>query len=127
MVQICTNRRGPNQRLRWCQTARQLLEPTFFRALCDPTRVGVLVRLAELGAPAPVKAVASCCEVDLSVVSRHLGVLRAAGIVASQRQGKEVLYQIRWQVVVETLRQMADAIAACCPPPLDSKKETPRV
>lgn len=108
--------RTESRRLACCQTAGDLLEPELFKALCDPTRLGVLLRLAELGRPSTVTEVAGCCPVDLSVVSRHLAVLRRAGIVDSQRRGKEVLYRLLYSRLAGTLRRMADAIEACCPP-----------
>lgn len=104
------------RRLACCQTAGDLLEPELFKALCDPTRLGVLLHLAERGQPSTVTEVAGCCPVDLSVVSRHLAVLRRAGIVDAQRRGKEVLYRLLYSQLAGTLRRMADAIEACCPP-----------
>lgn len=75
----------------------------------------MLLRLAEVGGPATVSEVAECCPVDLSVVSRHLAVLRRAGIVTAERRGKEMLHRIRYATLAATLRSMADAIEACCP------------
>lgn len=120
MAQTC--KRGPSEpppqahRLQCCDRAGELLEPDFFRALCDPTRLGVLLHLAELGEPATVSRVAECCTVDLSVVSRHLRVLRDAEIVSSEKRGKEVFYRLHYGSLAGTLRKMADAIEACCPP-----------
>ncbi len=93
----------------------ELLMPRFFKALGDPTRVAVLATLAEGGCSCTVSQVADCLPVDLSVVSRHLRVLRDAGIVTANRLGKQVHYQISYGVLVRTLRQLADAIEACCP------------
>lgn len=49
--------------------------------------------------------------------SRHLAILRDAGIVSAERRGKEVYYSICAPSLVETLRSLADAIEACCPAP----------
>jgi len=114
MVQTCNPTSEPD-RQSCCQQAEGLLSPEFFRALGDGTRTGVLLRLAELGRPSTVSEVAGCCPRDLSVVSRHLKVLRQVGIVAAQRQGKEVRYQVLYGALATTLREMADAIEACCP------------
>ena len=100
-----------------CRTAADLLRPDFFKALCDGTRLQVLLRLVESPGPATVGQVACCCPVDVSVVSRHLAALRDAGIVAAERRGKEVFYSVRYDGVVQTLRGLADAIEACCPTP----------
>jgi DNA-binding transcriptional ArsR family regulator len=99
-----------------CGGIDAFLEPKLFKALCDPTRVAVLSRLTELAKESTVTQIASCCTVDLSVVSRHLSVLREAGIVESEKRGKEVYYRVRYQDLSASLRALADAIDSCCPP-----------
>ena len=91
------------------------LEAGPFKALCDPSRIAVLVRLAETPRPQSVSQVAACCPTDVSVVSRHLALLRDAGVVEAERRGREVYYGIRYRGLAETLRAVADAIEACCP------------
>jgi len=103
-----------------CAPLEQLLTPKFFKALCDPNRIAILVRLASCREPSNVGQIAACCPIDLSVVSRHLAVLREAGIVEATRRGKEVFYAVRTGPLVDTLRSMADAIEACCPPSPES-------
>ncbi len=97
-----------------CPSLGELLAPKLFKALGDPTRVGILARLAESCGPCTVSRLAEGLPVDFSVVSRHLGVLRDAGVVDAERRGKEVHYQVRYQSLVSGLRQLADAIEACC-------------
>ncbi|MHB9023641.1 MAG: ArsR/SmtB family transcription factor [Armatimonadota bacterium] len=98
-----------------CSGLGELLDPRFFKALCDPRRVAILARLAALCAPCTVSKIAECCPTDLSVVSRHLAVLREAGILSAEKRGKEVYYAVRYPELVRTLRQLADALEACCP------------
>lgn len=98
-----------------CPEVEDLLRPSFFRALGDPNRVALLVRLARCEEPCSVSGLAGCCAVDLSVVSRHLAVLRDAGILEARRRGREVLYSLRCPELVRTLRSMADALEACRP------------
>lgn len=92
------------------------LSPGFFKALGDPNRLALLARLVDCREPCTVGEASCCCAVDLSVVSRHLAILREAGIVESERRGKEVHYSVRHDVIVQTLRQIADTIEACCSP-----------
>lgn len=99
-----------------CRDLGDLLRPAFFKALCDPTRIALLARLAACGRPCTVGEMAACCPIDLSVVSRHLAMLREAGILEAQRRGKEVYYHVRFDSLVKTLRDIAGAIEACCPP-----------
>jgi len=95
-----------------------LLDPRFYRALCDPSRLGIVAWLAAQRAPRSVSDVAAgcCARIDLSVVSRHLATLRDAGILEAARDGKQVLYRLRTEWLVGMLRGVADAIEACCAP-----------
>jgi DNA-binding transcriptional ArsR family regulator len=98
-----------------CCNIQEAINPKFFKALGDPTRVGLLARIAQLGGPCTVGEVAACCPIDLSVVSRHLAILREIGILESEKRGKEVWYRVRYHELAATLRAMADAIERCCP------------
>ena len=91
-----------------------LLSPRFFKALGDPTRVGILTWLAAGRRECTVSEVAEACTVDTSVVSRHLAHLRDAGILSNERRSKEVFYRVRAAHLVSFLRQLADAIERCC-------------
>lgn len=96
-----------------CGPVDHLLDPDFFRALCDPTRLRLLACLAKCGRACSVSEVAECCDVDLSVVSRHLRMLESAGILASSKSGRVVSYEVRYHEVATTLRRLADAIVLC--------------
>lgn len=98
-----------------CQDLSVWIKPKLFKALADLNRLTILTRLAENGNPQSVSEVAQCCPIDMSVVSRHLGVLRDAGIVKAEKKGKEVFYHVQTGEVVTLLRELADALEACCP------------
>ena len=102
-----------------------LLNPRFFKALGDPSRIAILVRLTRLGGSSTVSEIAACCPTDFSVVSRHLAILRDAGILVSKKQGKEVHYSVRFPELVATLRGVADALDACCAEARAAKGRTP--
>ena len=70
-----------------CAGLEGLIDPDLFRALGDPNRVALLVRLGQSSRPTTVTEAAECCPVDLSVVSRHLAVLREAGVVRAAKRG----------------------------------------
>lgn len=97
-----------------CRDVSHLFEPRFFKALCDPNRLTLLARLAQCCEPHSVSEIASCCPVDISVVSRHLSILRDAGILQAEKRGKEVYYSVCYDKLVATLREIADAIEGCC-------------
>ena len=114
MTQVCNEMTRPDQTF-CCNALGTLLSPDMFRALGDPNRLSVVVDLAGKSAPSTVSDIAPCCQVDYSVVSRHLAILRRAGIVESEKRGREVFYRLRYDQVANSLRQMADAIEECCP------------
>lgn len=93
------------------------MDPEFFRALADPTRVRLVACIAKCGRGCSVGEVAQCCSVDLSVVSRHLALLARAGVLEATKRGRTVVYAVRYEAVCGTLRAMADAFQGCCPGP----------
>ncbi len=98
-----------------CEDLRGHMQTGLFKALCDANRVAILADLAAAGAPRTVGQIAEPLAIDLSVVSRHLAMLREAGVLAANKRGKEVYYTVRYQGLAATLRAMAAAIDACCP------------
>lgn len=63
-----------------------------FSALADPTRRAILERLAE--SPLPVHDVAASFPWSRPAISRHLRVLREAGLVHEERRGRERVYAV---------------------------------
>ncbi len=98
-----------------CANLAGLLSPRLFKALSDPKRASLLVRLAGERGPRTVSHIADGSGVDLSVVSRHLAVLREAGVIRCVKQGKEVRCTVETGRVARLLRDLADALEACCP------------
>ncbi len=93
-----------------------LLRPDFFKALADPNRIKLLCKLCQCKAGCCVQEAADCCDVDLSVVSRHLAQLCDAGLLCKQKRGKQVHYKIDCTAIVKTLREIATEIENCCSP-----------
>lgn len=94
-----------------------------FKALSDPNRLRLLFQLLGTGAGQCVGQTAGCCDVDLSVVSRHLSVMRRAGIITREKCGKEVVYRIDQQNLPAVLRSLADALESCCQTASDKNEE----
>lgn len=63
-----------------------------FRALGDPTRLNILERLFR--SPASVGELLSHVGGTQANVSKHLGVLRAQGLVGRRKQGNRTVYSI---------------------------------
>ncbi|WP_052731925.1 ArsR/SmtB family transcription factor [Devosia geojensis] len=64
-----------------------------FAALGDPTRCRIVELLA--GEAMPVHALAGRFDISRPAISRHLRVLREAGIVREEKMGRENLYALR--------------------------------
>lgn len=63
-----------------------------FAAIADPTRRAILDLLREESLPAG--AIADCFPVSRPAISRHLRVLREAGLVREQRQAQQRWYAL---------------------------------
>jgi len=90
--------------------------PGMFKALGDSNRIALLCTLAESRRSNTVSEASECCAVDYSVVSRHLATLKNAGVLEAEKKGREVYYTVRCTELATWLREIADAIEACCPP-----------
>lgn len=118
MTQLSKRRPAtPKQAASCCRPIDTLLNPDLFKALCDPTRAGLVACLAKCGRPCSVGEVAECCSVDTSVVSRHLAHLARAGVLEVTKEGREVYYTVRFKDLANTLRSLADELDSCCPAP----------
>jgi DNA-binding transcriptional ArsR family regulator len=104
-----------------------VLSHQLFRALADSNRIRLLDLLADRCRACSVSELADCLDVDLSVVSRHLALLRAAGVLRATKTGRTVLYEIQYDALAETLRGIADTLerarddfegADSCTPPI---------
>jgi DNA-binding transcriptional ArsR family regulator len=62
-----------------------------FRALGDPTRRAIFERLVSEGEQT-VRALTDHAGISQPAVSRHLGVLKSAGLVRDRPQGRQVHY-----------------------------------
>ena len=82
------------------------------KALADPTRLAVMRRLLE-GGPGKVGEINETLELDQSLLSHHLKVLREAGLVEGEREGKAVVYRLA-QGVEQKRRGVEGLDLGCC-------------
>lgn len=81
-------------------------EDRVFSALADRTRRQILRGLA--GAPMPVHRIATEYAVTRPAISRHLRILKDAGLVEVSESGRENLYYLK----TSTLRDIEDWLNA---------------
>ena len=67
---------------------------TLFRALGDETRLRIIGLLASDG-PMPVNALSARVALSQPLISWHLRILRLAGLIETERHGREVICSLR--------------------------------
>jgi len=80
------------------------MHDSLFRALADPTRRKILEFLAEGDRTAG--EIAEQFPIAFASVSHHLGVLKAAGLVAAEREGQFIRYRLNTTVFQEIVRYL---------------------
>lgn len=69
-----------------------MIENGIFKALADPTRRAIFEKLASGGMNA--SALREGMAISQPAISQHLSVLRGAGLVREERQGRFVNYEV---------------------------------
>lgn len=80
------------------------------KVLADETRLAVVQRLFD--GPKHVGEINENLHIDQSLLSHHLKVLRDAGVVVAERDGKSVLYSLAPEV--EVARSGKAINLGCC-------------
>lgn len=115
MPLLATHPDSPESALRVRAAIDERLDQQLFKALSDPTRLVVLSCLVKCGRRCSVSEVAECCEVEFSVVNKHLKLLAAAGVLSAEKEGRTVWYAARCAELCERFAKLIDAIAEWCP------------
>ena len=75
-----------------------------FRALGDETRRDILERLR--AGPKTSGEIADRFHSSWPTISRHLAILRAAGLVVTERQGQEIYYELNTSVFQDLIQHL---------------------
>jgi DNA-binding transcriptional ArsR family regulator len=81
-----------------------------FAALGDPTRIGLIARLAD-GQARSIVVLGEGLPISRQAVAKHLDVLHGVGLVARSRTGREVHFALRRQAI-EDARGWLDQVGA---------------
>jgi DNA-binding transcriptional ArsR family regulator len=79
---------------------------TLFRTLADPTRRAIFERLSRDGEQT-VRALTDRSGVSQPAVSKHLGVLKLAGLVRDRRDGRQTHYSAEPQALAPLVDWMS--------------------
>src|SRR5258708_14772258 len=77
-----------------------------FRAMGDHTRREILRMLR--GGPQTSGEIAAQFDSSWPTISRHLGVLRDAGLVLTERKGQEIYYELNTSVFQDLVHYLMD-------------------
>ena len=77
-----------------------------FKALSDPSRRKILQLLAEGDMTAG--EIAACFYMTKPSVSHHLNTLKAAGLIADERRGQNIIYSLNMTVFQELVKWFLD-------------------
>ena len=80
--------------------------PDAFRALADPTRREILRVLRD--GPKTSGEIAERFPTSWPTVSRHLAVLRDAGLILSERNGQQIVYELNTTVFQDLVEQVIE-------------------
>lgn len=75
-----------------------------FRALADPTRRDI-IELLRAG-PLTSGEIAQHFPVAWATISRHLAILRDAGLILAERHGQQIVYELNTTVVEDLIHHL---------------------
>ena len=79
--------------------ARYEARAQVFKALAHPSRLLIIDRLMQ--AEKCVCELTALVGSDMSTVSKHLSILKAAGVVQDERRGSQIWYRLRMKCVTK--------------------------
>jgi len=85
------------------------MQAQFCQSLGNTIRLQIIDILQE--GPKPVNEIATIVGAPQPTVSRHLSILRSSGLLAPERRGTEVYYEITNPKVVEVCEMMRSILA----------------
>lgn len=87
----------------------EILQAEIMRTLAHPRRLRIIHRLA--GGPVEVGRIATDLGISQPNASQHLAVMRAAGVVEAERNGREVRYRLSDPEIVAACDLMRGVLA----------------
>jgi len=81
-----------------------------FKALGHSTRLRIVEKLAD--GEQCVCVLLEMFDIDMSTLSRHLSVLKNAGIVTDERRGKNIYYSLKCPCILDMIECMESELQA---------------
>jgi ArsR family transcriptional regulator len=79
------------------------IKANLFKALAHPARIRILEILSAGDPTTPVSEILAHCDIEPTLLSQHLAVLKRHHVVSSHRVGNAVIYQLAHPLISELL------------------------
>ncbi|WP_018603210.1 metalloregulator ArsR/SmtB family transcription factor [Mycobacterium sp. 155] len=79
------------------------IKANLFKALAHPARIRILEILSASGEPTPVSEILAEIDIEPTLLSQHLAVLKRHHVVSGQRVGNAVFYELAHPKISELL------------------------
>ncbi len=88
------------------------IDSDFVKALTEPARIEILKLLILHGA-LDVQTLAEKMPQDRSVISRHLSLMKNAGLLSAQKNGRHMVYSVDGETALKKSEQLTESIRQC--------------
>ncbi|WP_319457807.1 MULTISPECIES: metalloregulator ArsR/SmtB family transcription factor [unclassified Mycobacterium] len=93
----------PNRFLDGSERPLYEIKANLFKALAHPARIRTLEILSTSAGPTPVSEILAATEIEPTLLSQHLAVLKRHHVVRSRREGNAVYYELAHPKISELL------------------------
>jgi ArsR family transcriptional regulator len=98
----------PNVKISKKKKTRFEARANILKALAHPTRLIMVEELSKK--PHCVNELTKMIGADMSTVSKHLSILKNAGLIIDEKRGKQVFYSLRMQCALNFLDCVEDVL-----------------
>jgi len=88
------------------------IDSDFVKALAEPVRIEILKFLV-LAGPSDVNSLAEKMPQDRSVISRHLSIMKSAGLLNMRKEGRHVIYSVDGDSALQKSEKIVETIKQC--------------
>jgi len=88
------------------------IDSDFVKALAEPVRIEILKYLV-LAGPSDVNSLAEKMPQDRSVISRHLSIMKSAGLLNMRKEGRHVIYSVDGDSALQKSEKIVETIKQC--------------
>ncbi len=85
----------------------------FIKAIASESRIKILLLFLD-GQERTVNQIAEAVELGQPTTSEHLALMKRAGVLVSDKQGKEVYYRPDREQIIRYLETLGTMLKSCC-------------